>query len=1035
MRDKLDVYEHVPIVVWSPDTGAIDGWSAQASDGSFVELHVEHASGGRVLRIDYRLGDEGAWIIARRDISAALPAHFAGVLKLRGAAPANALQVKLVDPSGANVWWWRRRDFEFPSAPTRWVMRKAGLEFAWGPLGGGYPDRIGAVELAVAAGRAGSGTLWIEDMRIEPRRPSVALSIRSIEASSYVAEHSPAHVIARDERATWRPETTDTAPWLVCDLGDSCEWGGVVVTFADACPGVRLWGSDDATTWTALAEAPAGAKRRVWLRTAEGEGRYLRLGFAAGSMPVVARVRVVPLELALAPARYAAALARSAPRGRYPRHLLGEQGYWAVVGADGDEHKALLGEDGALEVDVETFSIEPFLETDGATTSWADVECTASLADGCLPIPSVHWHTPDLRLGVTAFCTGAAGGSTLVARYEVTNVRAERVRMRLVLAIRPFQVNPAWQSLNLVGAVAPIHTIRRDADRVRVNGTREVILLAPPAAFEVSDGDLAEPGSADGSRRAADIEDPTGLAEGRLVYELDLPPQGSARIAVAVPYASASARPPSAETGTSRSSWADDRLEATVATWRERLSRVPVQLPPCAAAFEHTLRASIAWILVNRVGPRIQPGPRCYRRSWIRDGALTGAALAEMGFGDELRDFLRWYAPFQLDDGRVPCAVDAHGVDHVAEHDSHGQLAWGIVEHFRLTGDTDSLRELWPVVAKAAGAIEALRAQRTTDAFRGTRCFGLLPESISHEGYSSRPVHSYWDDFFALRGLGDAAFAARVLGNDVEADRFARLRDEMREDVHASIRRTIAEAGLDFIPGSAELADFDPTSTAIAFDPCDEADHLPAVALAHTFDRYWRELAARRGGDVTTDAYTAYEVRTASALVLLGRKERAYELLAWLISDQRLAAWREWPEISWRDRRAPRFVGDIPHGWVASSFVRALRRMLAFERTADRALVLAAGVPEHWVCETPGIRVCGLPTHFGRLDFTMRADGEKRVAVTLGGSVRVPEAGIVIESPYAAPIRSVLVDGARVSPSDPHRFVVRATPATLTLEY
>jgi hypothetical protein len=30
--------------------------------------------------------------------------------------------------------------------------------------------------------------------------------------------------------------------------------------------------------------------------------------------------------------------------------------------------------------------------------------------------------------------------------------------------------------------------------------------------------------------------------------------------------------------------------------------------------------------------------------------------------------------------------------------------------------------------------------------------YGLLPESISHEGYSAKPMHSYWDDLWALKG-------------------------------------------------------------------------------------------------------------------------------------------------------------------------------------------------------------------------------------------------------------------------------------------
>jgi hypothetical protein len=50
-----------------------------------------------------------------------------------------------------------------------------------------------------------------------------------------------------------------------------------------------------------------------------------------------------------------------------------------------------------------------------------------------------------------------------------------------------------------------------------------------------------------------------------------------------------------------------------------------------------------------------------------------------------------------------------------------------------------------------------------------------VPESISHEGYASQPRHSYWDNFFVLRGLKDAAAMAAMLGEDAEAERFAAM--------------------------------------------------------------------------------------------------------------------------------------------------------------------------------------------------------------------------------------------------------------------
>ncbi|HEX2483686.1 MAG TPA: hypothetical protein VHQ66_00200, partial [Myxococcota bacterium] len=446
-----------------------------------------------------------------------------------------------------------------------------------------------------------------------------------------------------------------------------------------------------------------------------------------------------------------------------------------------------------------------------------------------------------------------------------------------------------------------------------------------------------------------------------------------------------------------------------------------IALPPVAAPFEQSLRASLAWILVNREGPRIQPGPRCYRRSWIRDGVLTGSALAEMGFADELAEFMRWYAPFQYEDGRVPCGVDRHGIDRAVEHDSHGQFVFGIAEHARLTGDATLLRELWPRVLRAVDAIAELRAERTGEAFRGDPRFGLLPESISHEGYSSNPVHAYWDDFFAVRALADAAESAALAGDPNTAGGIGELRDAMRRDLHASIALAMERHGIDFLPGSVELGDFDPTSTAIALDPCGEGSRLPQAALVRTFARYLEEFEARRRGEHHLDAYTPYEIRSAVALLRLDWKERALALLDWLVGDQRPTAWRQWPEVSTRDPRAPRFLGDLPHGWVASSFVRTLRRLVAYEDDEAGVLVLGAGVPEAWVREAPGVRVRRLPTHFGPLDLELLAEGDDRVRARLGGECR-PPGGFVLASPFARPLTGVTVDRRAVALDAPDRI-------------
>ena len=116
-------------------------------------------------------------------------------------------------------------------------------------------------------------------------------------------------------------------------------------------------------------------------------------------------------------------------------------------------------------------------------------------------------------------------------------------------------------------------------------------------------------------------------------------------------------------------------LEAVARGWEDRLGRVRIRLGGGGDCVD-ALRTATAHILVNRDGPALQPGPRRYTRSWIRDGATMAAALLRMGCFAEVRDFLRWYAVHQAADGNVPCAVDRSGPDWLPEHDSHGQLAF-----------------------------------------------------------------------------------------------------------------------------------------------------------------------------------------------------------------------------------------------------------------------------------------------------------------------------------------------------------------------
>jgi hypothetical protein len=372
--------------------------------------------------------------------------------------------------------------------------------------------------------------------------------------------------------------------------------------------------------------------------------------------------------------------------------------------------------------------------------------------------------------------------------------------------------------------------------------------------------------------------------------------------------------------------------------------------------------------------------------------------------------------------------VDRNGADWLAEHDSHGQLVFTMVEHYRLTGDRELAAELWPSALRAIGYLERLRAQRLTPEFRTPERrarYGLLPESVSHEGYLAQPVHAYWDDFWALRGLRDAVELAHVINEPQLAERWNALATRFASALFASIEKTRAERKLDFIPGSVEWADFDPTATANAIAFLDVAEGLDPRAVEHTFDRYLSEWRRKRSGAVEWANYTPYEIRIIGVFVRLGRRDVALELLRFFLSDRRPPAWNQWPEIAWHDPRAPAHVGDLPHTWVAAEYILAVRSLFAYERATDRTLVLGAGLAPEWIAGA-GVQVANMPTLYGRLSFSVRRLDTDTVRIEIGSRVTTK---IVVRPPLPSPLRSVSVNGRVYTDFDAQSVTLAGAPA------
>jgi hypothetical protein len=1017
-------------------------WSAQPAEGVGMTLQSDRGVRERSLRLDFTFSG-GGWAVARRAIDLELPENYQLRFWVRGAARPNHLELKLIDETGENVWWHVRRDFEFPSEWTQVTVRRRDVRFAWGPKGGGEIRRVAAIEFAVTAGQGGTGSVWLDELELVPLPvPSATPETPVARASSAVPGHPPSAVLDSLPATGWRSLPGAKPQWLDVDLGGVRELGGLMLEW-DGEHFARRFAIDasrDGRSWTTLASRSNSDGGRDWIWLPDATARRLRLRLLESASRRGFALRTLetkPPEWAPSRADFLHQVALDSPRGSYPRGLSGEQVYWAVVGVNGDPREVLLSEDGALESGRGGFSIEPIVEIGESRVSWSGVEISHGLPEGDLPIPWVRWRHPEFELEIAALAEGRAGASRVLARYRIANLRRDSLRLTLRLAVRPFQVNPPQQALNLVGGVARVRALERRGRMLRVNGEPRIWSLTAPTTFRAAsyqDGDVA-------IRRAVaapvvdTLTDPFEAASGELDYEIALAQGQRTSLALAIglyPDSSrvgAGAQLPSFATGDlGLELWWDGRVRAATALWRDALDRVEVRLPGAAAPLAHTLRSNLAWILVNRDGPAIQPGSRSYERSWIRDGALTSTALLRLGHAEPVREFLEWFADHQYASGKVPCCVDARGADPVAEHDSHGELIYLAAEYARHTQDYETLARLWPHVAAAAAHLDSLRLTHRTPEYETAEkraYYGLLPPSISHEGYSAKPMHSYWDDLFALRGFKDAAWIAGVLGRRADQVGWERIRNEFRHDLVASFQQAMALHRIDWLPGCVELGDFDATSTTIALSPVDAVADLPPAALRRTFEKYWTFFQTRRDSARSWDAYTPYELRNVGAFVRLGWRERARELLDWFMTHRRPAAWNQWAEVVGREARVPRFLGDMPHTWVGSDYIRSLLDLFAYERESDSALVVAAGVPESWL-RAGEVALTGLSTHYGPIDLKLsQRDGTARVRIA--GNLRIPRGGIVVRSPLAVRPRDVRVDGRRVRAAN--EVVVRRLPA------
>ena len=214
----------------------ISAWQSLASDGVSASVHSAKGVEGNALVLEFNLANTAGYAAATRQLPTQLPEDYEISFWMRAEAGRNHFEVKFVDASGDNVWWYRRANHQFSGDWQQVRIKRRQIEFAWGPTTDRTLRQFQSIEFVLAAGdEGGNGSLWFDRLSLKPLRPQRAVPPPTAKASSQATGSSAALAIDGKASTMWRSARTDgTAPQIFeIDLKAVREFGGIEILYGD----------------------------------------------------------------------------------------------------------------------------------------------------------------------------------------------------------------------------------------------------------------------------------------------------------------------------------------------------------------------------------------------------------------------------------------------------------------------------------------------------------------------------------------------------------------------------------------------------------------------------------------------------------------------------------------------------------------------------------------------------------------------------------------------------------------------------------
>ncbi len=399
--------------------------------------------------------------------------------------------------------------------------------------------------------------------------------------------------------------------------------------------------------------------------------------------------------------------------------------------------------------------------------------------------------------------------------------------------------------------------------------------------------------------------------------------------------------------------------------------------------FAECLHAQVAHLMMGLMDRRTPPGePTNYPLAWQRDGVAVVAGLARAGQLEVAQELARYFAENDFFGG------------FGAEGDAPGQGLRVMEDVAVSVGDVEFDRWLWPHVQRKAELV--LKMASTGQPLRRPYMGPIVPAHRNRNDLDlvcepardgliigrmdfGRPT-SYITGV-SCHGLRGAAALAQRLQHPEEAARWRAAADGLQR---AWLKAPQWQEERTYMSG------------------------LWPTWVAAPDKAAYREHLQQRSNPRQYLPWTYFSAAMTHQWLLLDEPERVWENLQWFWNEQTSPGLYSWWEGTgeentfhlWEGVRGwvkPPYV--TPHYWTAGEILALQVEMLAYvdESGTEPVLVIGGGVPKSWVGQP--MRVRGLPTSLGRVDWawkdetiqvTVRGPAPKvRVGKAFGTAVRV----------------------------------------------